>query len=177
MLQLSQSTYFQRYRPQLYDNLTGGITPDVALGYHFAQVDANVGLSLRAFQDREQAYDVDVRLRRVSTMLEGSKYLFNYLGFAPYVGPTLSYEYLELRDNGTTTAERKLAVGLLAGWDIRVTRTGTSLLRTNLRWVPNLHLTARGERIAFDHLEFNFIQYVRFIGRPNFYREASRKRG
>lgn len=41
--------------------------------------------------------------------------------------------------------------------------------------VPNLHLGVEGEKIMFDHLEFNFIQYVHYIGRGRFY-EQFRKR-
>ncbi|MCC7245640.1 MAG: hypothetical protein IT269_08180 [Saprospiraceae bacterium] len=62
------------------------------------------------------------------------------------------------------------------GWDIRVTKTGTSLLRTNLRYAPGLNLkTDDGQKVMFDHLEFNFIQYVTFIGRKKLYRKYASK--
>ena len=107
-------------------------------------------------------------------MFEAYKNLFDYLGFVPYLGITASVEDLRAEVNGTEYQQTKGAVGLIFGWDIRVTNTGTSLLRTNLRWTPNLHLDVEGGEIMFDHLEFNFIQYVHFIGRKKAYAKYSK---
>lgn len=176
-LQLGKSPYLKNQHPALYRTLTGGFMLDVALGYHWARPDLNVGLSYRFMGDEIRAFDTRLRLQRHSFMLEAYKFLFNYLGFVPYAGVTLSMENLRLRVNDRQTAEQKPALGLIAGWDIRVTRTGSSLLRTNLRYIPGLALTVEGERMRFDHLEFNFIQYVRYIGRERFYGGFRRKQG
>ena len=170
-LPLSRSAYFHTYAPALHGSLPISILPDVTVGYHFARPDVNIGLSYRPIFSTIKGYNDRAVLGRHSIMLEGYKFVTNWLGFAPYIGPTVSMEHLSLQHNGERTAQWKPAVGLIAGWDIRVTRTGTSLLRTNLRWVPNLHLTVQGEKVMYDALEFNFIQYVVFIGRKKFYRQ------
>ena len=72
----------------------------------------------------------------------------------------------------TKFTENKPALGLVFGWDIRVTKTGTGLLRTNLRYFPDLHMDIEGDKMMFDHLEFNFIQWVQFLGRKRALREA-----
>ncbi len=175
-LQMSKSSFFEKQHPQFYDQLTGGLMPDLTFGYHFYKPDLNVGLSYRTMGDRLQAIEDDIRLRRHS-VIEAYKFLFNYLGFVPYAGVMLkaNAENLSADVNGTDYSDRKIAPGIVFGWDIRVVRNGTSLLRTNLRWTPNLHLGVEGEKILFDHLEFNFIQYVHYIGRGKFY-EQFRKR-
>jgi hypothetical protein len=51
--------------------------------------------------------------------------------------------------------------GLVVGWDIQPSRTQPIVLRTNLRYAPNLALDLPGgTRGSFSHLEFNFIQVV-----------------
>jgi hypothetical protein len=67
--------------------------------------------------------------------------------------------------NGKQYEENRFALGVTFGWDIRVTKTGTGLLRTNLRYFPGLSMDVNGEKMMFDHLEYNFIQWVQFIGR------------
>ncbi len=168
-LQMSKSGFFEKQHPQFHDQLTGGIMPDATFGYHFYQPDFNVGLSYRTMGDRLRAIEDDIRLRRHSVGLETYKFLFNYLGFVPFAGVMLNAERLSADVNGTDYSDWKIAPGIVFGWDIRVVRNGTSLLRTNLRWTPNLHLGVEGDNIMFDHLEFNFIQYVHYIGRGKFY--------
>lgn len=111
---------------------------------------------------------------RHSFMLEAYKNIFNYLGFVPYVGVTGSIENLTTTINGIAYSETKPAVGIIVGWDIRVTKTGTNLLRTNLRWTPNLHMNIQGKKIMYDQIEFNFIQWVQFIGRKKVLQKHSR---
>ena len=172
-LQLSKSSFFRANYSYLYGDMIGGVMPDLTAGYYAAKPDLNLGVSYRTMGTRLTAYGTNIRLRRHSSMLEGYKFLFNYLGFVPYIGPTLSVEYLSATvvGNGETRryTQTKPAIGIIAGWDIRVTRTGNSLLRTNLRYIPGLRLPIGQESIRFDHLEFNFIQYVRFIGRNRLY--------
>lgn len=169
-IQLHRSPYLKENHPALANRLTGGtIMPDVSFGYHFAGIDANVGVSYRFMQDRFAAFDTRISMRRHSFMLESYKFLFNYLGFVPYLGLTVSSEHLQTTINDRKVSSNPIAVGIIAGWDIRVTRTGTSLLRTNLRYAPGLGMKIDGSKMRYDHLEFNFIQYVQYIGRSKFY--------
>ncbi|MBC8155446.1 MAG: hypothetical protein H7Z72_21365 [Bacteroidetes bacterium] len=177
-LQLRKSSFFRVNYPYLYDDMIGGVMPDLTFGYYAAKPDLTVGLSYRTMGTHLTAYGTDIRLRRHSVMLEGYKFLFNYLGFVPYIGPTFSMEYLSATVVGKGErrqyTQTQPAIGLIAGWDIRVTRTGSSLFRTNLRYIPGLQLKIGQESIRFDHLEFNFIQYVRFLGRNRLYRQYQR---
>ncbi|WKN44070.1 hypothetical protein [Tunicatimonas pelagia] len=168
-LQMSKSAYLENQFPFLYDQYSSGFMPDLTFGRFFHKPDMNVGLSFRTLGDRLAGFDTEIRLRRYSFMLETYKNLFNWLGFVPFVGVTGSMESLRANVNGTEYQETKPVLGLIFGWDIRVTKTGTSLLRTNLRWIPDLHLEIEGDKMMFDHLEFNFIQWVQFIGRKKAY--------
>lgn len=170
-LPVGRSAYLAQEAPALHQSLPFNIMPDLTIGYHFARPDVNVGFSYRPMTSRLRGYADELRQARHSFMLEGYKYLFNWLGFAPYLGPTVSAERLSASHNGERTAAWKPAIGFIAGWDIRVTKTGTSVLRTNLRWTPGLHLDVKGSELRYDPLEFNFIQYVVFLGRKKFYRQ------
>lgn len=176
-LQMSKSPYIQANYPYLENDLLNApFVPDVTLGRYFSEIDANLGISSRMMWFSTAAFDTRLRMRRISASFEAYKFLFNYHGFVPFIGPMLSMEHLRLKTNGTRTAQGfQPAWGLVFGWDIRVTRTGTSLLRTNLRYFPNLHMTVADKKVMFNHLEFNFIQYVHFIGRKKFYQQYTRK--
>ncbi|MEQ8238082.1 MAG: hypothetical protein RIA69_02670 [Cyclobacteriaceae bacterium] len=164
-LQISKSTYLKENFPFFYDDYSASILPDLSFGRYFHRLDLNLNTSFRTYGNRYEGFDSEISTRRHSLGVESVKFLFNYLGFVPFVGPILSYENLRVNVNGTHYRDNKLALGVTFGWDIRVTQTGTSLLRTNLRYYPNLHIEIDGEKMMFDHLEFNFIQWVQFIGR------------
>ncbi|MGB3586541.1 MAG: hypothetical protein WBA23_08380, partial [Tunicatimonas sp.] len=164
-LQMTKSFYLKKNFFFFYDNYSAAILPDLTLGRYFNNVDANVNVSYRTYGDRYEGFDTVIETRRHSVGVESVKFLFNYLGFVPFAGPILSYENLRTSVDGIDYRENKVALGITFGWDIRVTKTGTSLLRTNLRYYPNLHMNVEGEKMMFDHLEFNFIQWVQFIGR------------
>lgn len=170
-LQMTKSPYLEERFPFFYDDYSASILPDLSFGRYFHKVDANINLSYRTYGDRYEGFDTAIKTRRHSVGVEAVKFLFNYFGFVPFAGPILSYENLRTSVNGTEYSEDKLALGITFGWDIRVTKTGSSLLRTNLRYYPDLHMDIEGEKMMFDHLEFNFIQWVQFIGR----RKALRK--
>lgn len=168
---LGRSSYIQHNYPYLRGEAIGGFMPDLTVGRYFYKPDLNIGLSYRTMGAHISGFDADLRFRRHSFMVETYKYLFNYLGFAPYLGSTVSLEQLSMNDNERRHIQIKPSIGLIFGWDIRVTNTGTSLLRTNLRWIPNLKLTVGAEQIMFDNIEFNFIQYVYFFGRNGVYQK------
>lgn len=164
-LQMTPSPYLEANFPFFYDEYSAAILPDLTLGRYFHRPDLNVNLSYRTYGDRYTGFDNEIGIRRHSVGVESVKFLFNYLGFVPFAGPIVSYENLRTTVNGTDYRDNQLALGITFGWDIRVTKTGTGLLRTNLRYFPNLHMEIAGEKMMFDHLEFNFIQWVQFLGR------------
>lgn len=170
-LQMSSSQFLKDNYPYLANDYAGGFMPDFTFGRFFEKPDMNIGVSYRTFGSSLRGFDTEVRMRRHSFMLEAYKNLFNYLGFVPYIGVTGSMENLTTTVNGTAYAETKPAVGLIFGWDIRVTKTGTNILRTNLRWIPDLHMTIDDKKMMYDQLEFNFIQWVQLIGRKKVYQK------
>lgn len=174
-IQTSKSPYLQSAFPQLYDNYVGGFIPDIAFGRYLYKPDMNIGLSYRTYGSTLEGFSDQVKMRRHSLMLESYKFLFNWLGFVPFAGVTASVESLRTEVNGTRYTETKPALGFIFGWDIRVTQTGTSLLRTNLRWTPGLHQSINNEKLMYDNLEFNFIQWVQFIGRKKVYRKYAKQ--
>ena len=168
-LQRTRSPYLKNNLPHLYHDFIGGFTPDITFGRYFHRPDMNVGLSYRFMIDQLEGYDTKLQVGRHSIMAESYKFLFNWLGFVPFAGITASVENLSVKVNREHYQETKPALGIIFGWDIRVTQTDTNLLRTNLRWTPNLHLSINGDKMMFDHLEFNFIQWVHFFGRKKAY--------
>jgi len=162
---------FKKNCSDLYDNFICGGSPDITFGLVFNKPDMNIGFSYRTLGSKMQGFDDKVSIRRHSIMLESYKNLFNWLGFVPFAGLTASIENLNVNVNGQKYSETKPAIGFIFGWDIRVTKTGTSLLRTNLRWTPNLHIAIDNKKMMFDNLEFNFIQWVQFIGRKRIYKK------
>jgi hypothetical protein len=170
-LQVSKSPYLEKYFPQLKNEFIGGFMPDITFGRFLHKPDMNIGLSYRTMGNTMRGYNDQIKVRRHSLMLEVYKNLFNYLGFVPFAGITGSIEKLKMSENGNIYAEIKPSLGFIFGWDIRVTKTGTSLLRTNLRYIPGLYLRVGGEKMMYDQLEFNFIQWVQFIGRSKVYKK------
>jgi hypothetical protein len=172
-LQMSKSGFLKQNYPSLADEMLNSfLVPDLTFGRYFSKPDLNIGTTARTMGFKTGAFDSKLQLRRHTVGLEAYKFLLDYHGFVPFVGPMFSLEYLQLKTNGIKTAsDWKPALGIVFGWDIRVTKTGIALLRTNLRYTPGLHLDVNGEKIMFNHLEFNFIQYVTFIGRKKLYQK------
>lgn len=167
---LSESSYNAQNRPYLSKYFTA-IMPDFTVGYYFHKTDFNIGLTHRSYKSTSRAYGTAQVVERKSIGIEATKYLGDYHGFAPFLGPTFTNERLFFREgeNGVLNqdlSENKLSYGLTFGWDIRPNRIQWFLLRTNLRWFPNLKLTVdENSSISFDKLEFNFIQFIFFPNR------------
>lgn len=147
------------------------LMPDFALGYYLHKQDVNISFNYRGYKNATNTYGVGQLLSRKSVGLELTKYLGSYHGFDPFVGPILSTENLSYRENveGNWTkdvSQNKLTYGLTFGWDIRPNRIQSFLLRTNLRWFPQLGLDmGQSQIITFRNIEFNFIQLVVFPNR------------
>jgi outer membrane protein W len=167
--EMSKSEYVKDNRPYLAQQSPGSFIADITAGRYFHKPDLNVGVSVRRSNATSSGYGSTLNYKRRSYMLEAYKFLGDYHGFVPYIGPTLAYENLTFTDtDGTLTQQfqaQKLAIGIIFGWDIRLRRSEYWLLRTNLRYTPNLHLKANGKKVMFDQMEFNFIQFVWLVGR------------
>lgn len=167
--EISKSEYIKDNHPFLKQESPGSLVPDIAAGRYFHKPDVNVGISYRKLRYGMSGYGIQLSYERRSYTFETYKFLGDYHGFVPYVGPTLAYEDLKFTDTEGRESKKfetkKLALGIIFGWDIRISRSETWLLRTNLRYTPNLHLKAEGKKVMFDQMEFNFIQFVWLVGR------------
>jgi hypothetical protein len=171
--QVGENEYFVENHAYLADETVITLTPDITFGRYFSTLDTNVGLSYRGFSATVEGFDSQFDLSRRSVSLEAYKFLFNYLGFVPYVGVTATAHSLQFESEVVSERDIKPALGFIFGWDIRVTKTGTNLLRTNLRYNRNLSLNIDGSRANFSYFEFNFIQWVHFFGRKKAYQKYS----
>lgn len=167
---LKSSSYNAQLRPYIgkYDT---SIMPDFTLGYYLHKPDINIALGYRGYGASTNTYGAIQQLNRKSLLLEATKYLFDYHGFAPFTGPTVSYEHLSFKEsfenqNTVDMEDDKLGYGLTFGWDIRPNRIQSWMLRTNLRWYPNLFLEVDpNSKVSFDNIEFNFIQLIIYPNR------------
>ena len=167
---LNESSYNTGARPYI-NKYSTSIMPDFTLGYYFHKPDLNVAVGYRGYSTSTNSYGTIQQLNRKSVVLEATKYLFDYHGFVPFAGPAISYENLSFNEsveNKTTavTNENKVGYGITFGWDIRPNRIQSWILRTNLRWYPNLFLEIDPDSsISFNNLEFNFIQLIIYPNR------------
>jgi len=162
---LGSIDYLQAERPYLGPP-EAGVLWDIVAGRQWYKPDLNLNLAFRRYRSQSSGYDFDFRTQRTALTLETTKYLGDYHGFAPFVGPAVSLENLsfEEEDAGELINESSwlgLQAGITAGWDIRPDRLQSFYLRTNVRWFPTLGMdTEAGTRLPFQQLEVNFIQAV-----------------
>lgn len=157
-------------RPWLAERARASAMLDLGLGWYLDGPDVQLNAAWRSARFDNEAFGFHQRMQRHSVALEGFAFLADYHGFVPFIGPVLSLDRLVLRedDGGTRVTDVSrdlLAPGVIFGWDIRPTRAGHWLLRTNLRWFPRLRLPGPSGTQTFDQLEFNFIQFVWYPGR------------
>lgn len=163
---LSPSSHNEQQHPYLDDPPNAHPFPDVSAGYYFYKPDASIRLSWRSVRQSQGAFDVKQRLFRRSFSLDFLKFLGDYHGFVPFVGPFVSSEHIRAQefDGNQQVLNREhngWTAGMVLGWDIRPIRTPAFILRTNLRYTPNLSLkTGAKQQINFNQLEVNFIQLV-----------------
>lgn len=167
---LGNSSYNISERPYI-GNYGISLMPDFTIGYYRHQPDLSIALNYRAYQAVSNVYGTIQRAKRKSIGLELTKYIGDYHGFAPFIGPIISYEKLSFTENFENkemlnTEKNTISYGITFGWDIRPNRIQSFILRTNLRYFPNLKLGIEGDKsINFNNIEFNFIQLVLFPGR------------
>lgn len=162
---LNKSDYLSAEHPYL-GPMESSIFADFALGYYWHKPDLNANLAYRSYSSEAEAYGTKAVVKRTALTAEAFKFLGDYHGFVPFVGPALSREWLQFDSPGASTDGTAIRFGLTFGWDIRPNRLQSMLLRTNLRWFPQNTLAVSAEQsINFSSLEFNFIQLVLFPGR------------
>lgn len=167
---LKESSYNDNNRPYI-ESYGTSIMPDFTVGYYSHKRDVNLAFGYRGYGVSTDSYGANQDLKRKSFLFEATKYLFDYHGFVPFVGPTITYENLNFKEvfEGVKTVDiggDKFGYGLTFGWDIRPNRIQSWILRTNLRWYPNLFLEVEPKsKVSFDNLEFNFIQLIVYPNR------------
>jgi len=172
---LGDSNYNTEERPFLPEVINNTFM-DFSLGYYLHNPDLNFSVNYRGYKGSNDAYKLKQSTQRQSIGFEITKMFGDYHGFVPYAGPIVSLEKLSLNETygGETVhdiSDNKVAMGLTFGWDIRPNRIQSFLLRTNLRWYPQLNLeVTEGKMISFNALEFNFIQLVYYPGRRKLYK-------
>ncbi len=138
---------------------------DLALGYQLNKAGVFAAFSFRNPRFENAAYGVTQTIQKTSLAFEVNKFLFDFTGFAPYVGLNVAYDRVEYDEEDalghTALTATKINPGLTFGWDILPGKTDEFLiLRTNLRWYPNAFFEVEGKRFAFSQLEYNLIQAV-----------------
>lgn len=147
------------------DEIEGNVGLDAAFGYYFHQTDAAIRLSYRRHKQEETAFDCSYSLKKQSVALEAFKFLFDFHGFVPFVGPFVARDHYRLKERDvqntvTNQIDGSWSYGLVFGWDIRLSETDFFILRTNLRYNPKVDLKLNGLTYTSNAIEFNFIQLV-----------------
>lgn len=162
---LGKNSYNETEKPYI-EGYTTSIMPDFTLGYYLHNPDLNIALGYRDYGTSTNTYGAAQSLNRQSVVLELTKYLLDYHGFAPFLGPSISYENLSFDESFegqklNDISDDRIGYGLTFGWDIRPNRIQSWLLRTNLRWFPSMDIDMNnGGSVSFNNLEFNFIQLI-----------------
>ena len=167
---LSKSEYNQRVFPFLQDQISSSGYFDVAIGYQFNKAGVFAALSFRNPLFEAEGYNVQQKIQKNSLAFEVNKHLFDYSGFAPYIGFNVAYDHLEYVEDdaglGREISFERLEPGITLGWDILPGKTDEYLiLRTNLRWYPFSTFDIQGTAFSFSQLEYNLIQVVFYPGR------------
>ncbi len=145
------------------------IGPDVSLGYHFHRADMDIAASYRNYGIGQEGHGYVWHIREQRIGLEAFKFLFDYKGFVPFIGPSLgvAHQRFESSDsempdvNGLASSSAwSPAMGVVLGWDIKPSRIDWFILRTNTRLVWTGSSEVQGIDLRNRHFEVNFIQMV-----------------
>jgi hypothetical protein len=167
---LEKGSYNNNLNP-FVETYSTSVMPEFGAGYYLHKPDMNFNVSYRSYKSGTNTYGLVQSARRQSVGFEVAKYLSDYHGFVPFVGPVLSAERLSFSESfedvfTADLSEDKLAMGVTFGWDIRPNRIQSWVLRTNLRWYPQLGIEVADQgEVSFSNIEFNFIQLIVYPGR------------
>ncbi len=168
---LGRAGMASRSSPRLTGHKVSQVYPEFGAGYYLDKADLHFGLTYRRIVDRVQGYGDSHTLDRQAFTLETVKFIADYHGFVPFVGPAISYDRIKVKDvrDGAYldgASWKGVRPGVTAGWDIRPDRLQVFLLRTALRWFPGSWISqAHGRYRLQDQLEVDFIQLVIMPGR------------
>jgi len=145
---------------------------DLGLGYLFNDARWHVGISHRSYTSNVESFGLEHAIRRRVWSAEAIHFFWDYNGFVPFIGPSISWERwaTALFENDVqqrpTQRSEKLHLGIIMGWDILASPLETWVLRTNMRYYPFLNISqADGSNARVDQFEFNFIQVVLYPNR------------
>ena len=145
---------------------------EFGLGYLFHDAGIHLGLAYRDYTSRKESYHLDHLYRRRTLALEALFFIWDYNGFAPFIGPSISYERWaagEFENDvqiGETARTSMFSPGIIFGWDILASPIETWVLRTNLRYYPFQKIEdLEGKQSRVDQFEFNFIELVAYPSR------------
>jgi hypothetical protein len=160
------------------DEIESTLTLDLGVGYYSNPLDATVRVSYRPLKQEEIAFDYNYKLVKHSLALEAFKFIGDYHGFVPFIGPYVSMDHYRLKetDHGNKIIDEKsnrLGYGVVFGWDIRLTDTDYLILRTNLRYTPEMGYKSNGYKFTSEQLEFNFIQFVYYPERHKLHKQKN----
>ena len=83
---------------------------------------------------------------------------------------------ISLTPKPTIKNTEQWATAIVFGWDIRPSVRGDWwLLRTNLRYFPKLQLNYGQNALSFQHLEFNFIQFVWYPQKMKWHKKQAQR--
>lgn len=171
------SSYINALYPFLDDRAMSDIFPEITAGYHFSKHEFVISANFRPIRQVRNALAFSQKVKRNSFGIEAYKFLFDYHGFAPFLGAGLLYDNVQLIeiDNGVKISNDEfvfITPSIVFGWDIRPSRRADIwLLRTNLRYSPFLEIEKKDKKISLQYLEFNFIQAVFYPQRIKKFRE------
>lgn len=173
---VGESSYNKNQAPYLDDYKISNIYPDLGIGYYNYHIDATINLSWRFFNSTLAAYNTKQTVKRNSIAIEAYKFLGDYHGFVPFIGGIISQEHFNVNEsinnNHTLSSSFNfLSPGIIAGWDIRPTRSDWWGVRTNIRYFPLLQLNVNnsGEIIDMQQIELNFLQLILYPNRIQAY--------
>ena len=178
---LKSPQYTDQDRSSLPDH-KGEFTWEFGLGYLFQEKGFHLGFSYRDYTSSVESYGLQHLFRRTSIALEGLIFLWDYNGFVPFIGPSISYDRWSVAEfeNDLLADEvirtKRISPGLVFGWDIIPSPIDTWTLRTNLRYYPFQRIKdVAGNTSRVDQFEFNFIELVLYPSRMIHVSRAAKK--
>ena len=155
---------------------------DIGVGYFFYKAKLHTGVSYRNYSSKSISYSLEHIVRRQSIAFETYKFLFDYNGFVPYIGASISAEkwanglFRNDIQQGEIARTEMISPGIIFGWDIVPSPLDTWVLRTNLRYYPFQEINdLGGKKSRVDQFEFNFIQVVIYPNRMINFRKAKKE--
>lgn len=148
------------------ENKPSSFYPDLGFGYYFDRADLSINLSYRPMSFGGKAFGDSYTDRQHHVHVEGFKVLFDWNGFAPFLGAFAGLTHhnfeADFGEIDVVIKETKPTGGIIFGWDIRPSKIDWYYLRTNLRYTPLPAFGGEMEPFVTNQLEINFIQFVFF---------------